>query len=344
MVVSINDVADRANVSISTVSRVINQNANVSREKEEAVLKAVDELDYIPNGLAQGLVTKKSKSIGVLIADIGNLYYSYLVKSIEKELRAAGYYAVIGNTEWDGKREKEYIRHLIQRQVDGFILASTSLSSDYIEQLAEKDIPLVVLDREIKSDKIDKIRINDYKGGYQAAEHLIKCGYEYFIHLKGTGFTASAADRSRGFTDCMQEHSINKENYTLLSSSFVEEEAAKDMADFLDKNDFNNRRPGIFAANDAGAFGVLKELKRRNISVPQRAGVIGFDNVNFAEYSSPALTTIGRPIADIGKISAQILLERLKKAEDEEIEHQNMTLDVQLIKRESTAKIAELQF
>ncbi|RAK05460.1 LacI family transcriptional regulator [Halanaerobium saccharolyticum] len=337
--VSINDVADRANVSISTVSRVINQNANVSREKEKAVLKAVDELDYIPNGLAQGLVTKKSKSIGVLIADIGNLYYSYLVKSIEKELRAAGYYAVIGNTEWDGKREKEYIRHLIQRQVDGFILASTSLSSEYIEQLAEKEIPLVVLDREINSDKIDKIRINDYKGGYQAAEHLIESGYQYFIHLKGAGFTATAADRSRGFKDCMQKYSVDKENYKLLSSSFVEEEAAQDMSDFLEGNNFKSKRLGIFAANDAAAFGVLKELKRRGINVPREAGVIGFDNVNFAEYSSPALTTIGRPIADIGKISAQILLKRLNKSEDEKIKHKNMTLDVQLIKRESTAKI-----
>lgn len=336
--VSINDVAEKANVSISTVSRVINQNANVSREKEEAVLKAVDELDYIPNGLAQGLVTKKSKSIGVLIADVANLYYSYLVKSIEKELRGAGYYAVIGNTEWDSKREKEYIRHLIQRQVDGFILASTSLSAEYINQLADKEIPLVVLDREIESSKIDKIRINDYKGGYQAAEHLIECGYDYFIHLKGAGFTATASDRSLGFKDCMQEHSINKSKYKLLSSSFVEEEAAQNMADFLDENDFNNKRLGIFAANDAAAFGVLKELKRREISVPQEAGVIGFDNVNFAEYSSPALTTIGRPIADIGKISAQILLERLNKAEEEEIEYKNMTLDVQLIKRESTSK------
>lgn len=336
--VSINDVADRANVSISTVSRVINQNANVSREKEEAVLQAVDELDYIPNGLAQGLVTKKSKSIGVLIADIGNLYYSYLVKSIEKELRAAGYYAVIGNTEWDSKREKEYIRHLLQRQVDGFILASTSLSAEYIEQLAEKEIPLVVLDREIESDKIDKIRINDYKGGYQAAEHLIEYGYDYFIHLKGAGFTATAADRSRGFKDCMQEYLISKDNYKLLSSSFVEDEAAQNMANFLDKNDFRNKRLGIFAANDAAAFGVLKELKLRGINVPQKAGVVGFDNVNFAEYSSPSLTTIGRPIADIGEISARILLERLNKTENEEIKHKNMTFDVQLIKRESTAR------
>jgi len=337
-VVSINDVADRANVSISTVSRVINQNANVSREKEEAVLKAVDDLDYIPNGLAQGLVTKKSKSIGVLIADIGNLYYSYLVKSIEKELRAAGYYAVIGNTEWDGKREKEYIRHLLQRQVDGFILASTSLSADYIEQLAAKNIPLVVLDREIDSDKIDKIRINDYKGGYQAAEHLIEYGYDYFIHLKGAGFTATAVDRSCGFKDCMQEHSINKKKYKFLTSSFVEAEAAQNMADFLDANDFKNKRLGIFAANDAAAFGVLRELKRRKINVPEQAGVVGFDNVNFAEYSSPSLTTIGRPIAEIGKISAELLLERLNKNENEEIEHKKIILDVDLIKRESTVR------
>jgi len=338
-VVSINDVAEKANVSISTVSRVINQNANVSREKEEAVLKAVDELDYIPNGLAQGLVTKKSKSIGVLIADIGNLYYSYLVKSIEKELRAAGYYAVIGNTEWDGKREKEYIRHLIQRQVDGFILASTSLSSEYINQLADKDIPLVVLDREIKSNKINKIRINDYKGGYQAAEHLIECNYNYFIHLQGAEFTVTAADRSRGFKDCMQDNQIAQSNYKIISSSFVEADAAKTIANYLDSNSIRDKRPGIFAANDAAAFGVLKELKKRGIGVPEEVGVVGFDNVNFAEYSSPSLTTISRPIDEIGKISAQILLESLNKEENEKKSEKDLTLNVELIKRESTAKI-----
>lgn len=337
--VSINDVAEKANVSISTVSRVINQNANVSREKEKAVLKAVDELDYIPNGLAQGLVTKKSKSIGVLIADIANLYYSYLVKSIEKELRAAGYYAVIGNTEWDGKREKEYMRHLMQRQVDGFILASTSLSSSYLDQLVKKDIPLVVLDRDLETEKIDKIRIDDYKGGYQAAEHLIECNYNYFIHLQGAEFTATAADRARGFKDCMLENNIDKSNHEIISSSFVESEAAQNIAKFLDSRDFKGRRTGIFAANDAAAFGVLKELKKRGIKVPEEAGVVGFDNVNFAEYSSPALTTISRPINEIGNISARILLERLNKDENEKIPEKDITLDVNLIKRESTLKI-----
>ena len=339
--VSINDVAERANVSISTVSRVINQNANVSREKEKAVLKAVDELDYIPNGLAQGLVTKKSKSIGVLIADIANLYYSYLVKSIEKELRAAGYYAIIGNTEWDAKREKEYMRHLMQRQVDGFILASTSLNSSYLEQLVNKDIPLVVLDREFETDQIDKIRIDDYKGGYQAAEHLLECNYNYFIHLQGAEFTVTAADRARGFRDCMQKNGIDQANYKIISSSFVESEAAQNIADFLDARDLKDKRPGIFAANDAAAFGVLKELKKRGIKVPEQAGVVGFDNVNFAEYSSPALTTISRPIDRIGQLSAEILLERLKKeeSENEEVSPKSLTLSVNLVKRESTKKI-----
>ncbi|PUU95042.1 MAG: LacI family transcriptional regulator [Halanaerobium sp.] len=337
--VSINDVAEKANVSISTVSRVINQNANVSREKEKAVLKAVDELDYIPNGLAQGLVTKKSKSIGVLIADIANLYYSYLVKSIEKELRAAGYYAIIGNTEWDSKREKEYMRHLMQRQVDGFILASTSLNSSYLNQLIKKDIPLVVLDRELESDKIDKIRIDDYKGGYQAAEHLIECNYNYFIHLQGAEFTVTAADRARGFKDSMQENNIDQADYEVISSSFVESEAAQNIAKFLDSKNLKDKRVGIFAANDAAAFGVLKELKKRGINVPKEAGVVGFDNVNFAEYSSPALTTISRPIDEIGKISARILLERLNKEENEEIAEKDITLTVELIKRESTMKL-----
>ncbi|MCC3144698.1 LacI family transcriptional regulator [Halanaerobium sp. Z-7514] len=337
--VSINDVAAKANVSISTVSRVMNQNANVSKEKEKAVLEAVEELDYIPNGLARGLVTKNTNSVGILIADIANMYYASLVKSIEKTLNQQGYYTIIGNTEWDKKREEHYLRYLMQKQVDGFILASTVLDDKYIDKFSKKGIPMVVLDREIESDLIDKIRINDYNGAYQATTHLVESNYDFFLHIAGPKKAATALDRSKAFVDALKENNISAENYKILAGSFREESGAQKIADFLADFDYKGRRIGIFAANDAAAFGIMKELKERQLSVPEQFGVIGFDDVNFSRYADPPLTTISRPIKEIGEITASILMERIENSNEGKYLKKNITLKVDLIKRGSTAKL-----
>lgn len=337
--VSINDVAERANVSISTVSRVMNQNANVSKEKEEAVLAAVEELDYIPNGLARGLVTKNTNSVGILIADIANLYYAALVKSIEKTLNDKGYYTIIGNTEWKADREKNYLRYLIQKQVDGFILASTSLDDEYIDKMSRKNIPMIVLDREVKSDLIDKIRINDYQGAYSATEHLVECSYDYFVHVNGPTQAATAQDRNKAFLQCLADHNISDDNYMVLSGCFMEECGTRVISDFFDNFDLKGRRVGIFAANDATAFGILKELKSRNFVLPDQVGVVGFDDVHFASYTNPPLTTVSRPIEEIGEITANTLIERIEKEDDEKYYKKNITMDVKLIKRGTTAKL-----
>ncbi|WP_177181432.1 LacI family DNA-binding transcriptional regulator [Halanaerobium salsuginis] len=339
IMVSINDVAKKARVSISTVSRVMNKNANVSKEKEAAVLAAIDELDYIPNGLARGLVTKNTNSIGILIADISNMYYSSLVKNIEYTLNKKGYYTIIGNTEWNPKREKDYLRYLIQKQVDGLILASTSLADQFINKFCQKRIPLIVLDREIASQQIDKIRINDYDGAYQATKHLISCNYDYFIHLKGPNNAATAVDRCQAFQDCLKQNKIAATNYKILSGEFIEDKARKLIANFLDDFQLSGRRLGIFAANDATAFGILKELKNRGLKIPAQVGVVGFDDVSFAAYTDPPLTTVSRPIKKIAEITASLLVERINKTESEEISKSNIILPVELVIRKSTIKL-----
>ncbi|ADQ15768.1 LacI family DNA-binding transcriptional regulator [Halanaerobium hydrogeniformans] len=337
--VSINDVAAKANVSISTVSRVMNQNANVSKEKERAVLAAVEELDYIPNGLARGLVTKNTNSVGILIADIANMYYASLVKSIEKTLNQKGYYTIVGNTEWDKKREENYLRYLMQKQVDGFILASTALDEKYIDKLTKKGIPMVVLDREIESDLIDKIRINDYDGAYQATAHLVDYNYDYFLHIAGPKKVATALDRSKGFSDALKDNNISSQDYKILEGSFREESGVQKISDFLAGFELKDRRVGIFAANDSAAFGIMKELKDRQLNVPGQFGVIGFDDVNFSRYADPPLTTISRPIKEIGEITASILMDRIENLDNEKYSKKNITLDVNLIKRGSTSRL-----
>ena len=332
---SINDVADLAGVSISTVSRVINNHPNVSQEKREAVGEAIEELNYIPNALAQGLVTKSTNSIGILIADIANDFYSILVRSIEDVLNKKGYFTVIGNTDWNQEKEENYINYFKQKQVDGFILASTTLEESFINEIAS-ELPLVVLDRNIESDVVDKIRVDDVKGGYMATEHLIEAGYQKLVHFQGPKNIASAEDRKKGFLTCIEDYNISKKNVEIIQGCFMEKCGYQGIKKYLEGKELD-QSTGIFAANDAMAFGVLKYLKKKKIDCPGEIGIVGFDDVDFAEYSNPSLTTIKRPILEVGKIAARTLLDRLKA--DKEHFQQDVKLNVKLINRNSTTSL-----
>ncbi|MFW5992288.1 MAG: LacI family DNA-binding transcriptional regulator [Halanaerobiaceae bacterium] len=333
---SIVDVAKKAGVSISTVSRVMNDHPNVSEEKRTAVYKAIDELNYIPNALAQGLVKKTTKSIAILIADITNMFYANLVKSVENIFNKKGYHILIGNTEWDSNKEKEYIKYMLQKQVDGFILASTTLDRIFLDNITEKGLPVMVLDRDINSEKIDRIRIDDYRGGYLAAEHLIKCGYRQLLHISGPAGLASAEDREKGFLQCIKDYNYNIQDVEILPGCYTEECGIQAMEDYLTQNRLKETT-GIFSANDAMALGILQVLNERGIYCPQVVGVVGFDNISFARYANPPLTTIKRPMVETGRIAAGTLLERIENS-DEDFFTREIKLDVKLVKRSSTIR------
>lgn len=331
---SINDVAKQAGVSISTVSRVMNGHPNVTKEKKEAVFKAIADLNYVPNALAQGLVKKTTNSIAVLIADITNMFYANLLKSLEERLNDKGYYTIIGNTEWNREKEREYIQFMLQKQVDGIVLTSTTLEKEDLKKISLRGIPLVVLDREVNVDKIDRIRIDDFKGGYQATEHLLKTGYQKLIHFSGPTGISSAEDRKKGFLQCVEEFDLAADKYDVIPGCFTEECGIKSMGNYLKQH--NIKEPiGIFAGNDAIALGILKVLKERKISCPDMVGVVGFDDITFAKYSNPPLTTVKRPIREIGKIVIDTILDRLENKHQEHF-YKNITLDVRLVIREST--------
>ncbi|MFW6309200.1 MAG: LacI family DNA-binding transcriptional regulator [bacterium] len=334
---SINDVADLANVSISTVSRVLNNHPNVSKKKKQAVKEAIEELDYVPNALARGLVTKNTYSIGILISDIANDFYSILVRSIEDVLNKEGYFTVIGNTDWNKKKEKNYLNYFCQKQVDGFILASTTLQKDEISKYS-RDLPVVLLDRDMESENIDKIRIDDFKGGYLAASHLINAGYKKLIHIKGPRGIVSSEDRKEGFLKGIEESENFSGSVEIIAGHYVEEAGYEAIKNHMENRDISVSM-GIFSANDAMAFGVLKYLNENNIDCPQQIGLVGFDDVGLASYTNPPLTTITRPIPEIGHRAAEIILYRLgNKNKGEEYVCRDSKLDVQLVKRGSTIK------
>ena len=189
-----------------------------------------------------------------------------------------------------------------------------------------------MLDREIKVDKIDYIRVNDYQGGYIAGQHLIKSAYKHIIHLSGPAGLASAEGRKHGVLKSIEDADFDKENYRVIQGSYTEESGIRVMKKLL--SDLEKMEScGIFAANDAMALGVLKVLNDHDIDCPGKVGLVGFDDINFSQYTNPPLTTINRPIAKIGNLAAEMILQRLK---NKRCPYQNIQLDVKLVKRGST--------
>ncbi len=155
----------------------------------------------------------------------------------------------MGNIKWNIDKEKEYIQYMLQKQVDGFVLLSTTLDKDYLDSLVKYEIPIVMLDREIKVDKIDYIRVNDYQGGYIAGQHLIKSAYKHIIHLSGPAGLASAEGRKHGILKSIEDADFDKENYRVIQGSYTEESGIRVMKKIL--SDLEKMEScGIFAAND----------------------------------------------------------------------------------------------
>lgn len=164
-------------------------------------------------------------------------------------------------------KEKEYLKYLLQKQVDGIVLASTTLAMEELKELTNHRAPLIVLDREIGDSKIDRIRIDDYKGGYLATEHLIKTGYRRLVHFAGPEGISSAEDRKKGFLDCIRDYDLAQERYTIIQGCFTEECGIKNMELYLRQYGVDEPT-GLFAANDAMALGALKVINDRKINCP----------------------------------------------------------------------------
>lgn len=319
---TIKDVAKKSNVSVATVSRVINNTGYVNHETRKIVEAAIDELGYVPNELARSLFRKKSNIIGLIVPHISTYFFGELIESLEGPIMKHGYKLMIFNSKDDIEIEKKYINVLSQYNIDGLILAANTQS---VRSYLNLKIPIITIDH-IIDKSIPSITSDNVLGGELAARKLVKNGANLIIHFRGPSVLLTVVDRARGFYQVMDEHNIDVHSFDLDFKA----------PDLNDIEMFIKRHPdvnGIFCSSDIIAMYVISILTKLGYRVPDDVQVIGFDNIQLSSVIMPRLTTIAQPIIEMGECAVESLITLIDKKEIDEL-HQ--LIPVRLIERDST--------
>lgn len=322
------DVAKLANVSKATVSRVLNDNPKVNAEIRERVLEAIERLNYRPSAVARHLASSTSNMIGLILPDITNPYFPVLARGIEDAAHRIGCTLFISNTDNDPSLEQEYIRKMVQQQVAGIVLISSSLEEDKVNDLLQYDVPFVLCDRSMVGSPFDSVSIDNYKAAYDAMQYLIAQGHRSICHIAGPSLVESSEHRKQAYLDVMKEHDLKP---FVRISSFNYESGHQQMSYVL-----NEYKPtAVFAANDLIALGAMNAIQQHGLNVPDDIAVIGCDDILFAHMAQPPLSTILVPAYQIGITAIELLEERMK---GQRTEPKHVNIDYKLMLRESSMR------
>ncbi len=322
---SIREVARRAGVSPSTVSRVINGTAKVDPAKAEKVLAIIAETGFKPNELARALYKKSSKIIGVIVPNIENAFFGELARAIEEEAYKNGYRILLCNSLNDTEKEVLNISTLNQLHADGIIIMTSS--EDLKSRIGNCNIPFVILDREIEGlNEIACIESDHYKGGMLAAQHLLDCGCKKIICMRGPQRFSSGQQRFRGYLEVCRRNGLEE---LWMDCDYDYEDGLRVAEELLTKYPDAD---GMIACNDMVAIASYKILQKLGYRVPEDIQLIGFDNIRFSRLFTPEFTTILQPIKDLGRVAVSAIVENGKGVSVPK----KLLFDVALVERQTT--------
>lgn len=319
---TIRDVAKKANVSVATVSRVINEKGYVYEETRKTVLKIIDELGFEPNQLARSLTNHRSKMIGVIVPHIGTTFYGQLIEGIEHAALSCGYKTMLCNTQDNSGREIDYLKIFEQYNVEGIIVASNFLNKDKLEQL---NIPFVTIDHLI-SDDYPSITCNNEHGGKVAAKALIESGAKNILLLRGPSFLITSQERTKGFLEITEQYgcTVDIHDFDLIEPD----------AEFIYQYLKNNPHvDGIFAMSDTLALIALGCLQQLGRKIPKDVSLVGFDDAPFTKWTSPAISTVSQSVKYMGSESINLLI---KSINNEQIPNKHISVEVTYKPRQTT--------
>jgi len=327
--ITIADIAKKAGVSKSTVSRVLSNTDLVQLETRKKIEKIIEETSYVPNHLAQGLAGSPTKTIGVVIDELSNFFYIEIAEGIDTVLSADEYSMQISSSRWVPGKETQIVRSLISSCVDGILIAPVSPDSEAIDLLKHSRIPFILINCIPKDKTIPFVSCDNLKGGVLAAEHINKQRKKQIIII--TGFNhQTMEDRVQGFFSHIQ-HPENVKRYINIKT----QEDGEKLVPQLIENDRIDRIPtALFITNDNVAIGIINKLCDYHIKIPRQVSVVGFDNIQISGICRIPLTTISQSISDMGKIGAAALLEMIRNPEN--TAHCQTVIEPELILRESS--------
>ena len=305
---TIRDVALRAGVSTATVSRVLAGIGNPKAETADAVMSAVEALDYRPSAVAQSLRMRRTRTLGLIVTDIQNPFFPELVQAADDAARRIGYSILLGSAAYDERRTVHYLNLMVDRRVDGLIIASSQISDDSWRWLASSPVPVVVANAEPSSATATVITSDNVGGGRMAAEYLIGLGHRRLAYVAGSRTFTAAIPRRDGFLSACLAAGLDPNETPVLDADGLVEGGVRAAARLI--AEYPNVT-GVACYNDLEAIGVLRTLRAAGRRVPYDISVIGCDDIAAASWVVPALSTVGQQKAEMGRLAVERLVQAL---------------------------------
>jgi LacI family transcriptional regulator len=311
---TIHTVAERAGVSIATVSRLLNGSTRVSQATAEKVRRVIDEVGYLPNASARGLVTSVTGTLAVVFPKLSGPFFSELIRGAEAGAQEVGYHLLIyGASSVVGEPQGQMLR-LLATKVDGLILASGNIRLDFARDVQRWGVPVVVLGRQPDDIPVDSIRPDNFGGAVKAVSHLIEHGYRRIGMITGRSTHLHAAEREAGYRKALHDHGLRLHAELVITGAFDEEGGYEAMQRLL------RQRPvpeAVFAASDEMAIGAMAALRESGLRAAADVAVVGFDDIEPARYVQPSLTTVRQDMRGQAQIAVQMLLARVNGSDAE---------------------------
>jgi len=337
--VTIKDVAQKAEVSITTVSRVLNDKVDeyMRKETKDRILQAIKELNFKPDKRAQSLRGLGTKIIGLVIPNRFNPYFEQLAAAVEQVCYKEGYGVLLCSSQNSIERESVYLDLLERQKVDAIILSTVGLKKGELNDLIERGTPIVLVDENVPGVNTPAIFANNYMGGCQATQYLIDLGHRRIAFITGSMNLLSSKDRLRGFCETLKKNDLEPHRKLIKEGDYTYESGYEAGKQLLRKSrdDFT----AIFCSDDLMAFGVMQAIRKKGMKVPDDYSIVGFDDMYFSSISSPQLTTVAQPVKEMAFRAFVALKEQISGGLFQEKKHQ--FLDTQLIVRESSRPLED---
>jgi len=332
---TIKDLANKLNISVSTVSRALRNAPDINPKTKEAVLKLANELEYEPNSLAKSLVQKKTFIIGIIVPELDKQFFATAIRGVQEEAHKRGYNVLIAQSNENYELEVENVKSMLASRLDGMIMSLSIQTKDFshLDKIIRREVPLVLFDRTSKNINSSKVEADGSEGAYSATEHLIEQGYKRIAHIGGPLNLEISQKRLKGFIDAMNNNNMPIREEYIVHCDLTREDAyakAKQLMSLPKPPD------AIFAVNDPVAIECMRVIQSIGLKIPFHVGLVGFNNEQpITELLNPNLTSVIIPAKKMGQHAAQILIDQIEQ-ENVRIIHE--ILPCELVVRESSNK------
>lgn len=330
MNITIYDVAREANVSMATVSRVVNGNPNVKPATRKKVLDTIERLGYRPNAVARGLASKKTTTVGVIIPDISSIFFSELARGIDDIANMYKYNIILSNSDQNIDKEIKLINSMLEKQVDGIVYMGGKITEEHINQFKTSPVPIVLAATVDPSEKTPSVNIDYEQAAFEAVQMLIDNGNQDIAFVTGAEDTTADALKFEGYKRALKDSEKNFREDLIIKGDLSYQSGIKAIESLLA---LDKRPSAIFVTSDEIALGAIHGIQDKGLSVPDDMEIVGFDNTRLAQMVRPTLSTVVQPMYDIGAVAMRLLTKYMNK---EEVTDNTVILPHQIIERNST--------